>query len=85
MSIAKQIHAFLEVSEAFLRQSGTPMHFFAMPHNQQALEAIDADGNEAACSGGNRAYAHNDMKILNDVLAGSGAAISNEERCPLIG
>ncbi|WP_027777756.1 hypothetical protein [Paraburkholderia caledonica] len=85
MSIAKQIHAFLEVSEAFLRQSGAPMHFFAMPGVQQALEAVDADGNEVACSDGSRAYAHNDMKILNDVLAGSGAAISNEERCPLIG
>jgi len=85
MSIAKQIHAFLEVSEAFLRQSGAPMHFFAMPHNQQALEAFNADGNEAVGNDLSRAYAHNDMRILNDVLAGSGAAISNEERCPLIG
>jgi hypothetical protein len=85
MSIAKQIHAFLEVSEAFLRQSGTPMHFFAMPGVQQALEAVDAVDNEVACSDSSRAYAHNDMRILNDVLAGSGAAISNDERCPLIG
>ncbi|MFM0493932.1 hypothetical protein PQQ88_08510 [Paraburkholderia caledonica] len=85
MSIAKQIHVFLEVSEAFLRQSGTPMHFFAMPRDQQVLEAVDADGNEAVGSDRSRAYAHNDMRILNDVLAGSGAAISNEERCPLIG
>ncbi|MFM0756932.1 hypothetical protein [Paraburkholderia strydomiana] len=85
MSIAKQIHAFLEVSEAFLRQSGTPMHFFAMPLDQQALEAVDAVDNEVACNDGSRAYAHDDMRILNDVLAGSGAAISNDERRPLIG
>ncbi|MBT2789932.1 hypothetical protein [Paraburkholderia strydomiana] len=85
MSIAKQIHAFLEVSEAFLRQSDTPMHFFAMPRDQHALEAFDADGNEVVGNDLGRAYAHNDMRILNDVLAGSGAAISNDERRPLIG
>jgi hypothetical protein len=85
MSIAKQIHAFLQVSEAFFRQSGTPMHFFPMPRNQHALEAIDAHGNEVVCSGGNRACGHTDMRILNDVLAGSGAAISNDERRTLIG
>jgi hypothetical protein len=85
MSIGKQINAFLEVSEAFLRQSGVPAHFFAMPCAQQALEAIVADGNEAVGSDGGRAYAHNDMRIENDVLTGSGAAISNEERRPMIG
>ncbi|CAD6525813.1 hypothetical protein LMG28727_02090 [Paraburkholderia kirstenboschensis] len=85
MSIGKQINAFLEISEAFLRQSGAPAQFFAMPCAQQALKAIVADGNEAVGSDGGRAYAHNDIRIANDVLTGSGAAISNDERRPMIG